>query len=487
MKWNLFSLFRRNKSGRQKEAAGKPVGNGIEGKPVADNPLKSLLQPENEFELLTLVQGEIKKGRILLRQHTLGEARNVLMPVKMLMKQSLIANMDSERYEKLLDIIECSSLIADTYVEGKDYAAAYEEADDALLFAEQLTVLASNRPGTLQLIARLYCTYLSCCHKTGNPKGAESVHKKLESVLSLLSAIMCDGDDNGKAGYFDTVCNLVEELIGADAYEDATRISLQTISPFEWKELEDPASRHSFAILHSRYAYCLLNTKPIDVPSCLDACRIEVAMFEDLAAEDDSVRAKMDLAVACSHRAVCHSYREDEFMFLCDHLKKIELLGAALRQNCVEEDPLYNNQALSDSIVQSIRAVVQEFGEIDENNLHYYSDLYKAIRGIDDYYKGSGALLAHINLIAGELFKITNKRDPATAQDCLSTRFSNLIYLVHSFGREDNIILDLSVTVEIAKPFIINHKSEITEELNSLYLEALSIVLFENDGKRKND
>lgn len=470
----LLNLFKGKKEEPEETCVQEPIESEMKEKPIVDsNPMFSKLV-ENEYEFLSLAQGELSKAHRLLSQGKYSDVRDVLKPLGMLVRTSLITNYGSEQYEKLLDIIESSTLIADTYIKEDDYEKAYNELNNAKTYADELTMLASNRQGTLRFIIHMYCMYLECCHKLGREDGRELIINKIGSVIAILASCMSRSSVTDKIKSVERICDYVDELITMEAYKDACAIYLQVFSSIKWEELDDHSLKHSYAILYGRYVRCLLDSSPVDMDVCMNSCVSEVEMYEELLEEEDSIQAKMDLAVAYSHLANCYSLTEDYPNFVTSHVRKIVLLTDAIKNNLGNEDNIYNNKRLSDSIGISIKNCVNEFGEVNSSNVNFYKEIFNALKIINGCYMENSELLAYINLIAGELFKYINDNDFILAQDCLITRFTSLLYLLNNYGPEDNIVKDFADTIVYAQPFIIENKQTINDDLRELWNDSYS-------------
>jgi tetratricopeptide (TPR) repeat protein len=428
---------------------------------------------EDEFAFLSLVQGELKKGQLLVSQRRFSEARDVLKPLVTIVKASLIANYESERREKLLDIVEGTTILADTYIKEGDYSSAYKVLDDAQKYADDLTLLASNLKGTLTLVTQMYCMYLKCCHKLGKDGGKE-IKEKIESVIAILSSCISRSPVSNKIQIVERICDYLDELIVMKAYGEACSIYLQVLPILQWEELDDYSLKHSYAILYGRYVMCLINSNTNDMNSCISSCLTEIEMYKNLLDERDCAQARMDLAVAYSHLANCYSSLGDYTNFIALHVKKIALLTDAIKKNIVDEDDIYDNEKMSDSIVISIKTCINKFGEVTGNNVCYYEKIFNTVKNINKYYLGNSELLAYINLIAGELFKYINNDDLNIAQDCLITRFTSLLYLLNNYGPERDVVKDFADTILYAQPFIIDNEMAISDELKELWVNSFS-------------
>ena len=445
----------------------------VNGPKVDLNPMFSKLF-EDEYAFLSFAQGELRKGRLLVSQRRYSEARDVLKPLVTIVKSSLIANYESERREKLLDIVEGSAIVADTYIQEGNYSEAYDLLEDACKYAEDLTMLASNLKGTLTLIVQMYCMHLKCCHKLSRESGKEIIRRKTESVIAILSSCISRSSISDKIQIIERVCDYLDELIAIEAYKDACGIYSQALSSLKWEELEDYSLKHSYAILYGRYVGSLLNTCPDDINELMNTCISEIKMYKNLLEEKDCAQAKMDLAVAYSHLASCYSLAEDYPNFVSSHVRKIGLLADAIKDNIASEDNVFNNKRLSDSIVISIKNCFNKFGEVNSNNVNYYTGIFNAIKDINHYYMDNSELLAYTNLIAGELFKFLNDKDFAISQDCLVTRFTSLLYLLNNYGPEKAVAKDFADTIVFAQPFIINNETRINDELRELWINSYS-------------
>lgn len=428
---------------------------------------------EDEFAFLSFAQGELRKGRLLVSQRKYSDARDVLKPLVTIVKTSLITNYESERREKLLDIVEGSTIAADTYIKEDNYSDAYDLLEDTQKYAEDLTLLASNLKGTLTLIVQMYCMHLKCCHKLGKETEKEKIREKVESVIAILSSCVSGSPISDKIQIMERICDYFDELITMKAYNDACIIFSQALSSIKWEELYDYSLKHSYAILYGRYVSCLLNSCPNDMNECKRICDSEIEMYKNLLEEKDCVQAKMDLAVAYSHKANYYSLAKDYSNFVASHVRKIVLLSDAIKGNDAIDDNTYNKR-LSDSIVISINNCINEFGEVDNSNVNYYKDIFNAIKNINKYYLVNSELLAYINLIAGELFKYINDKDFLIAQDCLITRFTSLLYLLNNFGPEKNIAKDFADTIVYAQPFIIENERNINDDLREIWINSYS-------------
>lgn len=458
----------KNDNGR--ESAENEVGDG----PKVDlNPMFSKLF-EDEYAFLSFTQGELSKARFLHSQGKLSEVRDTLKPLGLAVKASLVANYNSEQYEKLLDIIESSTIIADTYIKEEKYKNAYEELNGAKTYTDKLTLLASNRQGVLRLIVNMYCMYLKCCYKLGKENETEVIMKKIASVLAILSSCLSRSSVSDKIHNVESICDYIDELIILKANKDACDILSQVLSFLKWEELDDYSLKHSYAILYGRYVRSLLNSNPDDIDACMSSCVSEVEMYKNLLKEKNSVQAKMDLAVALSHMADCYSLKEDNPNYIASHIRKIVLLADAIKDNTANEDNIFNNKRLSESIVISIKNCIYKFGEVNNSNVNYYTGIFNAVKDVNRYYMDNSELLAYTNLVAGDLFKLINDKDFVIAQDCLVTRFTSLLYLLNNFGPEKDVVKDFADTIVSAQPFIIDNEKRINDELRELWIHSYS-------------
>ena len=429
---------------------------------------------EDECAFLTFAQSELSKARYLHSQGKLKEVRDTLKPLGLAVRTSLVANYNSEQYEKLLDIIEIATIVADTYIKEDNYKDAFDELNDAKTYTDELTLFASNRQGVLKLIVSMYCKYLKCCCKLDKVDEIEMIKKMIESALALLSSCITRSSVSDKIQSIERICDYVDELIPLEAYKDVYGIFKQVLSFIEWEELEDYSLKHSYAILYGRYVRCLLNSRTDDIDACMSSCVSEVEMYEDLLKENKSNQARMDLAVAFSHMAECYSLKEDNPNFVTSHIRKIALLVDAIKVNAVDEDKIYDNKKLSESIVISIKNCIKKFGEVNSSNVNHYTDIFNAIKDVNHYYLDNSELLAYINMIAGELFKNIKEKDFVVAQDCLVTRFTSLLYLLNNYGPEKDVVKDFADTIVFAQPFIINNEKRINDELRELWINSYS-------------
>ena len=103
--WKKFlSLLKGNKKESKKDDVREPVKSEVEKSSKVDlNPMFSKLF-EDEFAFLSFAQGELRKGRLLVSQSKFSEARDVLKPLVVIVKHSLIANYESERRENVFTI-----------------------------------------------------------------------------------------------------------------------------------------------------------------------------------------------------------------------------------------------------------------------------------------------------------------------------------------------------------------------------------------------
>lgn len=472
--WKKFlSLLKGNKKESKKDDVREPVKSEVEKSSKVDlNPMFSKLF-EDEFAFLSFAQGELRKGRLLVSQSRFSEARDVLKPLVVIVKHSLIANYESERREKLLDIVEGSTIVAHTYIKEDNYSNAYDLLEDTQKYAEDLTLLASNLKGTLTLIVQMYCMHLKCCHKLGKD-GGKDIKEKIESIIAILASCVSNSPISDKIRIVERICDYVDELIEIKAYKEACSIYSQTLSAIKWDELDNYSLKHSYAILFGRYVRCFLNSSPDDLERSMDICVSEVEMYKNLLEEKDSAQAKMDLAIAYSHLADCYSLMDDYKNYVTSHVRKIVLLTDAIKGNISHEDDVYDNKRLSDSIIISLKNCINEFGEVNSNNVSYYKELFNAVKHINQYYLENGELLAYINLIAGELFKFDSSNDFILAQECLITRFTSLLYLLNNFGSENDVVKDFANTIVDAQPFIVDNEKRINDDLRELWINSYS-------------
>lgn len=468
----LFSLLKCKTKEIKEVSVKEPLESNATKGLGADLAEKYLKLFEDEYAFLSIVQGELRKGRLLVSQKKYSEARDFLKPLVTIVQTSLVIKYESERREKLLDVVEGSTIIADTYIKEGDYSSACELLENTQKYADDLTLLASNLKGTLTLIAQMYCMLLKCYHNLGKD-GRKEIREKIESVIAILSSCISGSPVSNKTQIVERICDYLDELIAMKAYEDACSIYLQILHIIQWEELENYSLKHSYAILYGRYVVCLINSNPDDMNSCIGSCLTEIEMYKNLLEERDCAQARMDLAVANSHLANCYSSLGDYPNFIAAHVRKIELLTDAIKMNIPNEDNIYDNKRLSDSIGLSIRACVSEFGEVTNDNANYYKEIFNVIKNINQYYLDNSELLAYINLIAGELFKYNNK-DFIIAQDCLVTRFTSLLYLLNNYGPEENIIKDFADTITYAQPFIVENEQAINDVLKVLWINSIS-------------
>ena len=473
--WKNLLYFLKGRKGERKndfrrESAENEVGDG----PKVD--LNSVFSKlfEDEYAFLSFAQGELSKARYLHLQGKLSEVRDTLKPIGFAVRALLVANYNSEQYEKLLDIVESSTIIADTYIKEEKYKDAFEELNDAKTYADQLTVLASNRQGVLRLIVNMYCMYLKCCYIFGKENEIEMIKKKIESVLAILSSCLSRSPVSDKIQNVEKICDYIDELITLEANKDACGIISQVLSFLKWEELDDYSLKHSYAILYGRYVRTLLNSNPKDIDACMSSCVSEVEMYKDLLGEKDSAQAKMDLAIAFSHLADCYSLMDDLRNYVTFHVRKIVLLTDAIKGNIPHEDDVYDNKRLSDSIIISLKNCINELGEVNNSNVSYYKELFNVVKYINQYYLKNGELLAYINLIARELFKFISSKDFKLAQESLITRFTSLLYLLNNFEPEDDVVKDFANTIVDAQPFIIDNEKTINDDLKELWINSYS-------------
>lgn len=470
----LFSLLKGKKGEFKKVNVQEPAECELENSSKVDlNPMLSKMF-EDEFAFLSFAQGELRRGHLLNSLSKFSEARDVLNPLITAVKVSLIRNFNSERREKLLDIVEGSTIVADTYIKEGNYSNAYKTFEDVQKYAEDLTLLASNLKGTLTLITQMYCMYLKCCHILGKDGEKEDIKKKVERLIYILLSFDSNSSISDKIQIIERICDYIDELISVKAYKDACSLFSQVLSSLKWEELDDYSLKHSYAILYGRYVWCLLNSDPEDTNICIDSCLTEIEMYKILLEEKDSPQSKMDLAIAYSHLANYYQLSNDYPNFVASHVKKIKLLTAAIKDNISKEDNIYDNKRLSESITISIKNCINEFGEVKISNVIYYKELFNVLKNINQYYLENSELLACINLIAGELFKFINHEDFNTSQDCLITRFTSLLYLINKFGAEEAITKDFAETIMYAQPFIIANKNEINDKLRYLWINSYS-------------
>lgn len=429
---------------------------------------------EDEYAFLSFAQGELRKGRLLVSQSKFSEARDVLKPLVVIVKHSLIANYESERREKLLDIVEGSTIVAHTYIKEGNYSNAYEILEDVQQYAEDLTLLASNLKGTLTLIIQMYCMYLKCCHKLGEDGGKIAIREKTESIIAILSSCISKSSISDKIQIIERICDYIDELVAIKAYKDACSIYSLVLSTLKWEELNDYSLKHSYAILYGRYVGSLLNSSQDDTKSCIVSCLTEVDMYKNLLEEKNDAQAKMDLAIAYSHLAECYSLMQEWKNYVTSHVSKIILLTDAIKGNISHEDDVYDNNRLSESIIISLKNCINEFGEVTSKNVNYYREIFNVIKNLNQYYLENSELLAYINLIAGELFKYYNEKDLTIAQECLITRFTSLLYLLNNYGAEKDIAKDFAETITYAQPFIIKNEKTINDDLKVLWINSFS-------------
>lgn len=470
----LLSLLKGKKEECKKDNGRESAENVVGEEPKVDlNPMFSELF-EDEYAFLSFAQGELSKARYLHSQGKLLEVRDTLRPLNLAVKASLVTNYNSEQYEKLLDIVESSTIIADTFVKEEKYKDAFDELNDAKTYTDQLTVLASNRQGVLRLIVNMYCLYLKCCYKLGKENGIEMIMKKIESVLAILSSCLSRSSVSDKIQNVERICDYIDELVTLEANKDACGILSKVLSFLKWEELDDYSLKHSYAILYGRYVGCLLKASPDDINECITTCISEIEMYKNMLEEKDCAQAKMELAVAYSHLSSCYSLAEDYPNFIASHVKKIGLLADAIKDNIDNEDIVFNNKRLSESIVISIKNCINKFGEVNSNNVNYYTGIFNAVKDVNQYYMDNSELLAYTNLVAGELFKYINEKDFIIAQDCLVTRFTSLLYLLNNYGPEKDVVKDFADTIVYAQPFIIGNIERINDELRELWINSYS-------------
>lgn len=472
--WKKLLSLLKGRKGVASQNDGRESAENKVGNVLKDNskPMFSKLF-EDEYAFLSFAQGELRKGRYLVSQSKFLEARDVLKPLVTIVKASLVANHESERREKLLDIVEGSTIAAYCYIEEGKYSNAYDLLEDARKYAEDLTLLASNLKGTLTLIVQMYCMHLNCCQILGKESEKERIREKVESVIAILSSCVSDSPIYDKIQIMERICDYLDGLITMKAYNDACIIFSHALFSINWEELNDYSLKHSYAVLFGRYVGCLLNSSSKDMKDCKQKCDSEIEMYKCLLEEKNSVQAKMDLAVAYSHKANYYLLAQDYPNFVALHVRKIALLADAIKGNVAIEGLDYNKR-LSDSIVISIKNCINEFGEVDRKNVNYYKAIFDSTKNINNFYLVNSELLAYINLIAGELFKYIYDKDFFIAQDCLITRFTSLLYLLDSYGPEKDVVKDFLDTIVYAQPFIKDNEKRINDELRELWIKSYS-------------
>lgn len=373
------------------------------------------------------------------------------------LKRMLILSMKTYTSDKLMFILTSTSRMNQCYLKLEKYAEVIAHFEEIEAYRQDALTLYPSNWNIL-----LGCCNLFCQTVIAKFKLQHSCSEEIAEVFEIVNMMkLCFNNISRKYSVSQTLEFTAGVLYGASCFRLAKLFYKCAYDLFTEDEL---IARRDPIVNLGIYNVCLLNEAGLDLSTCEDSFREEIAMYEMLRTRqgESTCKSLMDLAIAHSHYGQFFLLQGNFIRAVDEHLVKIDLCKQAYGMESVS----YTHEHIETLVLNSVQMIVNQAENLpDSLRTDAFQSIVSSLSWFIDNNSSEIHFFVYVNHIAMELFRWYKRSDEnLSAMKYLFVKIKHLSILFDKYGTEKGIVDDMLDTYTECLDFLKQNKDIITEE-----------------------